>query len=109
MLRGLATGARAARWVRLANTIRKVVTIGQRSYKSLKWTGWVQKGLLQASGLLLEGTAFNAASNMVHSAMHGTSLDTLNLNPLAKENIKTAAFLGALSVSNQLAHTVWKV
>lgn len=109
MLRGLATGARAARWVRLANTIRKVVTIGQRSYKSLKWTGWVQKGLLQASGLLLEGTAFNAASNMVHSAMHGTSFDTLNLNPLAKENLKTAAFLGALSVGNQLAHTVWKV
>lgn len=109
MLRGLATGARAARWVKLANTIRKVVTIWQRSYKALNWTGRATKLWLQASGLLLEGTAFNAASNMVHSAMHGTSLDTLNLNPLAKENIKTAAFLGALSVSNQLAHTVWKV
>lgn len=46
---------------------------------------------------------------MVHSAMHGTSLDTLNLNPLAKENLKTAAFLGALSVSNYLASIVWKV
>ena len=109
MLRGLATGARAARWVKLANTIRKVVTIWQRSYKALNWTGRATKLWLQASGLLLEGTAFNAASNMVHSAMHGTSLDTLNLNPLAKENIKTAAFLGVLSVSNQLAHTVWKV
>ena len=109
MLRGLATGARAARWVRLANTIRKVVTIWQRSYKALNWTGRAAKLWLQASGLLLEGTAFNAASNMVHSAMHGTSFDTLNLNPLAKENLKTAAFLGALSVGNQLAHTVWKV
>ena len=46
---------------------------------------------------------------MVHSATQGTSFGILNLNPLAKENLKTAAFLGALSVSNQLAHTVWKV
>ena len=45
---------------------------------------------------------------MVHAAMQGTSLDNLNLNPTSTENIKTAAFLGALSVSNQLAHTVWK-
>jgi hypothetical protein len=30
---------------------------------------------------------------MVHSAMNGTSLDNLNLNPIAKENIQTAAFL----------------
>lgn len=109
MLRGLATGARAARWVRLANTIRKIVTIWQRSYKALNWTGRATKLWLQASGLLLEGTAFNAASNMVHSAMHGTSFDTLNLNPLAKENLKTAAFLGALSVSNYLTSIVWKV
>ena len=108
MLRGLATGARAARWVRLANTIRKIVTIWQRAYKALNWTGRATKLWLQASGLLLEGTAFNAASTMVHSATQGTSFDTLNLNPLAKENLKTAAFLGALSVSNQLAHTVWK-
>ena len=108
MLRGLSTGARAARWVRLANTIRKIVTIWQRSYKALNWAGRATKLWLQASGLLLEGTAFNAASTMVHSATQGTSFDTLNLNPLAKENLKTAAFLGALSVSNQLAHTVWK-
>ena len=108
MLRGLATGARAARWVRLANTIRKIVTIWQRSYKALNWTGRATKLWLQASGLLLEGTAFNAASTMVHAAMQGTSLDNLNLNPTSTENIKTAAFLGALSVSNQLAHTVWK-
>ena len=108
MLRGLATGARAARWVRLANTIRKIVTIWQRSYKALNWTGRATKLWLQASGLLLEGTAFNAASTMGHAAMQGTSLDNLNLNPTSTENIKTAAFLGALSVSNQLAHTVWK-
>ena len=109
MLRGLATGARAARWVRLANTIRKIVTIWQRSYKALNWTGRATKLWLQASGLLLEGTAFNAASTMVHAAMQGTSLDNLNLNPTSTENIKTAAFLGALSVSNQLASIVWKV
>ena len=109
MFRGLATGARAARWVKLANTIRKIIIIWQKSYKALNWTGRVTKLWLQASGLLLEGTAFNAASNMVHSAMHGTSFDTLNLNPLAKENLKTAAFLGALSVSNYLASIVWKV
>jgi hypothetical protein len=46
---------------------------------------------------------------MVHSAMHGTSLDSLDLNPISRENIKTAAFLGALSVGNEIAHTVWKV
>lgn len=46
---------------------------------------------------------------MIHSAIHGTSLDNLNLNPTAKKNIQTAAFLGALSVGNQLAHTIWKV
>ena len=109
MLRGLATGVRSMRWIKLANTIRKVVIIWQRSYKALNWTGRATKFWLQASGLLLEGTAFNAASNMVHSAMHGTSFDTLNLNPLAKENLKTAAFLGALSVSNYLASIVWKV
>ena len=109
MLRGLATGARAARWVRLANTIRKIVTIWQRSYKALNWTGRATKLWLQASGLLLEGTAFNAASTMVHAAMQGTSLDNLNLNPTSTENLKTAAFLGALSVGNQITQTVWKV
>ena len=46
---------------------------------------------------------------MVHSATQGTSFDTLNLNPLAKENLKTAAFLGALSVGNQITQTVGKV
>ncbi len=109
MLRGLATGARAARWVRLANTIRKIVTIWQRSYKALNWTGRATKLWLQASGLLLEGTAFNAASAIVHSATQGTSFDTLNLNPTSTENLKTAAFLGALSVGNQITQTVWKV
>ena len=109
MLRGLATGARAARWVRLANTIRKIVTIWQRSYKALNWTGRATKLWLQASGLLLEGTAFNAASTMVHAAMQGTSLDNLNLNPTSTENLKTAAFLGALSVGNQITQTLWKV
>ena len=109
MLRGLATGVRSMRWIKLANTIRKVVIIWQRSYKALNWTGRATKFWLQASGLLLEGTAFNAASNMVHSAMHGTSLDSLDLNPISRENIKTAAFLGALSVGNEIAHTVWKV
>lgn len=109
MLRGLATGARAARWVRLANTIRKIVTIWQRSYKALNWTGRATKLWLQASGLLLEGTAFNAASTIVHSATQGTSFDTLNLNPTSTENLKTAAFLGALSVGNQITQTVWKV
>lgn len=109
MLRGLATGARAARWVRLANTIRKIVTIWQRSYKALNWTGRATKLWLQASGLLLEGTAFNVASHMVHSATQGTSLDNLNLNPTSTENLKTAAFLGALSVGNQITQTVWKV
>lgn len=109
MLRGLATGARAARWVRLANMIRKIVTIWQRSYKALNWTGRATKLWLQASGLLLEGTAFNAASTMVHAAMQGTSLDNLNLNPTSTENLKTAAFLGALSVGNQITQTLWKV
>ena len=109
MLRGAAATAKAARWVRVANTIRKAVVIGQKSYKSLNWAGRATKIWLRASGLLLEGTAFNAASTMVHSATQGTSFGILNLNPLAKENLKTAAFLGALSVSNQLAHTVWKV
>ena len=109
MLRGLATGARAARWVRLANTIRKIVTIWQRSYKALNWTGRATKLWLQASGLLLEGTAFNAASTIVHSATQGTSFDTLNLNPTSTENLKTAAFLGALSVGNQITQTLWKV
>lgn len=46
---------------------------------------------------------------MVHAAMQGTSLDNLNLNPTSTENLKTAAFLGALSVGNQITQTVWKV
>lgn len=107
-LRWAAFAARWAKWVSLANKIYKVLNISQKWYKWLSIWAKAVKLWYRWTSLLLEGTAFNAASNMIHSAMNGTSLDNLNLNPIAKENVQTAAFLWALSVGNQLAWTLMK-
>ena len=79
------------------------------------WNKWlsiwakVVKSWYRWASLLIEGTTFNAASTMIHSAMNWTSLDALNLNPVAKENIQTAAFLWALSVSWKLTQWLMKL
>lgn len=108
ILRSWALAARWARWVNLATKLAKVIEITQKWYKWLKWWGKAIKLWYRATSLLLEGTIFNAASDMVHSAMNWTSLDELDLNVTSLKNIQTAAFLWALSFGNQLAWAVMK-
>ena len=107
LLNVCARWANAAKRVNLAHKIAKIVNITQTAYKELSIWAKAVKLWITATSLLLEGTIFNAASNVVHSAVNWTSLDNLNLNPVARENIQTAAFLGALSISGKL--TQWLV
>lgn len=102
ILRCWSLAARGARWINLATKISKVIQISQKWYKWLSMWSRAVKLWYRSTSLLLEGTTFNAASTMVHSAIKWTSLDSLNLNPIAKENIQTAAFLWALSIWNSL-------
>jgi len=108
LLRWAASGARALKRANLANKISKIAKVAKYSGKFSKLsTVWkITRIGTRVPSLLLEWTVFNAASNVVHSAMNWTSLDNINLNPIAKENIQTAAFLGALSVWNQIW---WKI
>jgi len=109
ILRWAAMVAKAGKMFSLVNKIDKIARIVRLWQKWFKVANWAWKTAylaINAWWLLIEGTIFNAASNMIHSAVHGTSLDTLNLNPIAKENIQTAAFLGALSVVNKIG---WKI
>jgi hypothetical protein len=52
--------------------------------------------------LLLEAPAFNAATNILRNVIDQKELfadmSRSNLNPLAQENIQTAAFLGAMRI-----------
>ena len=109
LLRVCATWARAARWVNTANRIRKVVLLTKRGYRSLNTAWKVAKFGVEAPWLLLEGTIFNNASKTVHAALKWTSLDSLNLNPLTRENLETAAFLCALNIWNQIAWKSFKI
>ena len=104
LLRAGASVARAGKRVNLANKIAKIIEISWKTYKELSFAGKVVKWGFTASSLLVEWTAFNATSNVIHSAINWTSLDDLNLNPLAKENIQTAAFLWTLSCFGALSN-----
>ena len=107
-LRGASIAARSARWLKLANNISKVIQLSQKWYKWLSIWAKTVKLWYRWTALLIEGTTFNTASNIIHSAMNGTSLDNLNLNPIAKENVQTAAFLWALSISGKLTQAAIK-
>ena len=115
-----ARAARWANWIQVADNISKSVTL-INTYKKA-WTIWNAIKVIRntstaakltlwtalTSWLLIEGVAFNAASNVIHSAMNWTSLDSLDLNPVAKENIQTAAFLWALSIAWKLTWSMVK-
>ena len=104
--------ARSARWMKLANNITKLVKLNELWMKWFKTANAVWKISMltsRATWLLIEGTTFNAASEMIHSAMNGTSLDNLKLNPVARENIQTAAFLWALSITGKLTQSLMKL
>lgn len=111
LLRWAASGARALKRANLANKISKIAKVAKYSGKFSKLsTVWkITRIGTRVPSLLLEWTVFNATSNVVHSAMNWTSLDNINLNPVAKENIQTAAFLGALSIGNQIAWVLMQV
>jgi len=102
ILRWWALLARGAKWINLANKIVKIIKVSKTAWKELNTIQKAGKLLYTSSALLLEWTAFNAASNIVHAVTNGTSLDNLDLNPISKENIKTAAFLWCMSLWNQI-------
>ena len=120
-LRGVSLIARSARWVKLANNISKSVRLlkvfkaaktfkqVKRVFKVASTAGKVALWTSIPTALLIEGTGFNAAKTTVDAAVKGTSLDNLNLNPIAKENVQTAAFLGALSIAGKLTQSLMRV
>ena len=111
MLNVWSKAARATKWVRLANNIQKLVRLNNlwmKWFRIANTAGKISMLTTHAAWLLIEGTVFNAATNTIHSAMNGTSLDSLNLNPTAKENVQTAAFLWALSISWRLTQWLMK-
>ena len=85
----------------LAPRIYRIAEVAYMWYRSLKRWGRAIKLAYSSVSLLAEGTIFNAVSTAVHSASNWTSFDGLNLNPIAQENIQTAAFLWALSIWNK--------
>jgi len=114
--------ARSARLIKLANNISNAVrllnaaknvrTFAQwyRIFKVANTAGKLALWTTIWTSLLLEGTIFNSATNVIHSAMNGTSIfENLNLNPIAKENIQTAAFLWVLSISWKLTQSLMRV
>ncbi len=111
MLNVWSKAARATKWVRLANNIQKLVRLNNlwmKWFRIANTAGRISMLTTHAAWLLIEGTVFNAATSTIHSAMNGTSLDSLNLNPTAKENVQTAAFLWALSISWRLTQWLMK-
>lgn len=105
-----------ALWARLASSaiwakrIKTFVSISQRWWKGFRTASKVEKAITiwtQASGLLLEGTIFNATSTALSNMINGREfLNGVTLNPLAKENIKTAAFLWALGIAKSFS-IIW--
>ena len=113
----LRVGSGIAKWLKATKLLQKIEKTIQtlsklKSTKTLKQTFNVYKNAtlwekvtllgITASEKALEAPIFNAALATFNAAIHGTSLDSLNLYPLAKENLKTAAFLWALSLWNKL-------
>lgn len=105
-----------ALWARLASSaiwakrIKTFVSISQRWWKGFRTASKVEKAITiwtQASGLLLEGTIFNATSTALSNMINGREfLNGVSLNPLEKENIKTAAFLWALGIAKSFS-IIW--
>lgn len=105
-----------ALWARLASSaiwakrIKTFVSISQRWWKGFRTASKVEKAITiwtQASGFLLEGTIFNATSTALSNMINGREfLNGVTLNPLAKENIKTAAFLWALGIAKSFS-IIW--
>lgn len=105
-----------ALWARLASSaiwakrIKTFVSISQRWWRGFRTASKVEKAITiwtQASGLLLEGTIFNATSTALSNMINGREfLNGVTLNPLAKENIKTAAFLWALGIAKSFS-IIW--
>lgn len=103
MLRWTATAARAARAVKLANTIKKGVKIGAAWVKAVDGVWSATYRLLQtATSYWLEWTIFDIASNIIH-------WEDINANPLARENVKTSMFLASLWLANAIVSWIWKV
>lgn len=84
--------------------VARVYNLGAKGFKTANIAYKAGSSAVRAGGLLIEGTTFNAASKIIRNGIHGRAmLDDMNLNPLAKENLQTAAFLGALSIGKQIA------
>ena len=97
----------------MAYKISKVAKISQGGWKGFKSASLIGKAsvaTMHAGALLIEGTVFNSASKIIHNGIKGRAmLDDMNLNPIAKENLQTAAFLGALSLGKQLGGIPLKI
>ena len=103
---------RSGRWLNLAKNVSKLVRLNNlwiEWFKVANTTWKIAMLTTKATWLLIEGTAFNAASELIHSAMHWTSLDNLKLNPFARENIQTGAFLWMLSITWKITQSMMRI
>ena len=112
---------KAVRWWKAANTIARFWQLGNTSLKVIRTATWVSKTvkttqtaakvLYRSTALLAEAPAFNTVSKMIHNGIEWNPLlewvlwwytdanwvyHKSTLNPIAKENIQTAAFLGVM-------------
>ena len=88
---------------KIANTVYQLVNIW-KWLQEATWSLKVMYRALQVWSLLIEWTAFNAASKVIRNPLEWRKLfDGININPLTRENIQTAAFLWTLSFTNWLA------
>lgn len=109
-LKLVSAGARAVKATGTAERILQFAKLWKTTFKWLEW--WKQfntaekvaKIAYRGTALLIEAPAFNSASKALKSTIAGNEIDMWwsDINPLAKENIQTAAFLWALHGANVL-------
>jgi hypothetical protein len=97
----LRTASVALKFAKAANAASKVLKFARIGANVTKGSRLTKVGYTTGS-LLLEAPAFNAATQVIHNVIDQKELladmSWSNLNPLAKENIQTAAFLGAMRI-----------
>jgi hypothetical protein len=97
-LRVVSAGLRFAKAANAAAKVLKFARIGSGVVKGSR----VAKLAYTSGSLLLEAPAFNTTANILRNAIVQKELfadmSWSNLNPVAKENIQTAAFLGAMRI-----------
>ncbi|MEI6773445.1 MAG: hypothetical protein WCL18_01045 [bacterium] len=81
-------------------TTTKSAKMALNAFKALSATEKVANVTYAATALLIEAPVFNSVTKAIKSTLAGKEIDMSwsDLNPVSKENIQTAAFLGSMQV-----------